>query len=77
MCKDIICRKIVINNFCYKKKREAITQKKIGSFFKKLCVLLVKVLNITLSDQNRNKHIFYKKEIPKLKYIHLNFLFLA
>ena len=37
--------------------------------------VLVKVLNLISANQNRNMHIFYKKKIPKLNYIHLKLFF--
>ena len=32
--------------------------------------ILSQITKFKISDQNRNMHIFYKKKIPKLNYIH-------
>ena len=52
--------------FLVKNNNKAITKKIIVNLFvnfKIFHVFLVKVLNITSSDQNRNMHILYKKKL--------------
>ena len=64
MCKEIIHKKKVINNFWLKMKLGQLEFSlfltfSISNFFHEFSV---QVLNIILANQNRNMHIFYKKK---------------
>ena len=64
MCKEIICRKKVIKQFLSKNKTGAPRILFVFDLFFNLIfvhVFVVKLINITSSDKNRNMHIIYKK----------------
>ena len=68
-----------MNNFWSKSKlKQSDFFKKNLTFFSILNffhVFLLKILNITSADQNKNMHILYKKNILKFNYIHLKLFF--
>ena len=75
---NVICAKKskIISNFWAKNESRVAKKKSFSTFFEFWFshVFFIKVLNITLADQNGNMPIFYQK-IPKLNYIHLKLFF--
>ena len=65
LCKEIIYRKRIINNFWAKTKLRQLDfflKFQPIFLFKFFQIFLIKILNITSADHNRNMHIVYKKK---------------
>ena len=62
MYKEIIHRKMVINNFWSKTKVGQLLKKLLLTFFNFINFMyFVQIFNIKSTDKNRNMHIFYQK----------------